>query len=287
VLGYCILVEVLRPHVIIASSQWALNRIQAERFIYSVERPAAVIVGSSLAFHLPESTLGNRIFNLSLAAVGPLTGLEVVERSGNLPQAVIIETNFLFSAADHDFVEGLYAPPLYQVRSIVRGLRFEYQPVNVILSAVRRAGGHSGAQREAVRADPKVVANMVEVHERELSRSAQEAGLSPALENLQRLVSRLEKRGTQIIFLEMPVHPRLHAASLERAVHDQVLALYPRDRYRWLMMQECGEPETTDGLHLTYAEAARYAAALRDSVLPVGRTDAVKCPAQPGAQPKS
>lgn len=277
VLGYCVLIEFWRPPIIAASSQWALNRIQAERYVYSPHRRTATIVGSSLAFNLPDAALGERIFNLSLAAVGPLTGLEIVERGASIPEIVVIEINFLFGATDREFVDQLYAPPLYQVRSIARGLRSEFQPVNLVLSMLRRAGGQTEAQRAAIRADPKVVADMVAVHERDLSRSAEQAGLAKALRHLDQLMSRITKRGVKVVFLEMPVHPRLHDAVLARSVRDQLLGQYPRDRYQWLMLRECGEPETTDGLHLTYAEATRYAGILRDQLFSVRRGDGGQC----------
>lgn len=257
-----------------------MNRIKAERYIYSASRPRTVIVGSSLTFNLPDAALGPDIFNLALAAVGPLTGLTVIERSVPAPDTVAVEVNFIYGGADAAFVADLFAPVLHPARGALLALRHEYQPVNVALSIARRAAGRSEDQRLAADSRQDVVDAMLAVHLREFSRSPQAAGLTSALDSLERLVEALKRKGVRVVFFEMPIHPELYRAPLKRAARDALLSRYPPGRHQWLDLQQCGAVETTDALHLTYRDALRVARVLRDA-LSGGATCAEVAPARP------
>ena len=262
---YCGAIALWRPTIDTAPSQWNMNRIKAERYLYAPRQPAAIIVGSSLTFNLPQDVLGDDIFNLAFAALGPASGLDLLERCGPPPPAVIIETNFITGDPNDELLSALFFPPLYQLRKEVRGLRYEYQPINLILSLMRMWSGH----RSELHRDPppQVLTTMLPVHEQTFATAPDDQEMQAAIGRVARFAAFAARNGSTIIFLDMPVHPAIRASVRAAAIRRALQAAFPPSAYRWLDPGAGGDYQTVDGLHLTQHDAARVATLLRNTVV--------------------
>ena len=259
--AYALIVELSAPRIAVAPSQWSMNRIKAERYVVSRRAPAAVIVGSSLSFRLPEEALGPDIANLAFGGVGPLTGLEVVYRARTRPGTVVIETNFIFSGVDQNLLDALFAPVFADLRAAAPVFRYEYQPVNVAFHALRTLTGRA-AQADP-RASPDVLERMLLVHRRQLEQLPPADAAKLTIEKLGDLASALERQGVKVVLLEMPVHAELAGLAAPRAARALMENRFPGSRYRWIEPKNDRPFVTSDGLHLVPADAAAVARQVR------------------------
>jgi len=243
-----------------------MNRIKAERYVVSREAPAAVIVGSSLSFRLPDDALGPEIANLAFGGVGPLTGLEVVRRARLRPGTVAIETNFIFGGVDQHLLDALFAPVLSDLRMAAPVFRYEYQPVNVAFHAMRTLTGRT--TQADTRASPEVLERMLLVHRRQFGQTPAADAIRRTMETVGDVVSALELKGVKIVLIEMPVDPSLGRLPALQAARAAMENQFPRSRYKWIEPRSERPFLTTDGLHLVPADAATAARQIRAALVP-------------------
>lgn len=264
---YNLLISVWKPGIDVAASQWSLNRIKAERYIYEPIQPSAVIVGTSLAMALPQEGLGSQTVNLSLGAVGPLTGLEIVRRARSRPVVVIIETNLFAREVDEEFVDALFSPGAYLAREVFPALRHEFQPVNVAINFARRQTKRSSSESFLERPNPEIFRRMLEVNRGELDRVPSASAMDAALAKLKSYIATLESRGVKLIFLKMPVHHTLQKSYVIANNIARLKEAFPDSQYRWVAFDHHGEVfQTKDGLHLIYPDALIVSRRLRSEI---------------------
>jgi len=258
---YALVIGLSKPRIAVAPSQWSMNRIKAERYVVSREAPAAVIVGSSLSFRLPDEDLGPEIANLAFGGVGPLTGLEVVRQARLRPGTVAIETNFIFGGLDQNLLDALFAPVLADLRAAAPVFRYEYQPVNVAFHAMRTLTGRT--TQADTRPSPAVLERMLLVHRRQLELAPPAEAAGRTMERVGELASVLESQGVKVVLIEMPVDPSLGGLPALQAARTAMERRFPRSRYKWIEPKSERQFLTSDGLHLVPADAAAAARQIR------------------------
>ena len=243
ILIYVVLVEIFRPKITFFQNQETSNLVGAERFLFNSNSYHSLIVGTSLSARLPHSLLGPGVFNLSLQGGSPLTGLELIRRSHKYPARLLVETNFLYYALDHTFVEYRLNTFSYFTKKYVRALRHEYQPVNLVgnlyLRYFRRDPRFIREHGLENRARNLALANTID-HKDEFPTAP---NFQNSIAIFQQLILELESHGIEIIFFEMPVHKLVAAGKRASIVRQSI--------YRAL--------KTTDGLHLDSRSAALVA----------------------------
>ena len=261
------LLEALPPGQPVAQNQWAANRITAERFLLA-DGFDTVLVGSSVTNHLPSAQLGAGLTNLGMAGVTALSGLELVlahvRAQGRTQGRVAIETNFLYWHDDHALVTGALAPLRRWLLRALPAARTENQPLNVLLRLTKRGGdAPAGAPADAAQASAMITVREAEVARQavELAGPLPEPDWSDALARLQAMVAELRSRGLRVAFYEMPIDPRLMDAPRQVAERAELKRRFPD--VAWLEVPRAEGADTTDGIHLAPAAAARTAAQLR------------------------
>ncbi len=91
---------------------------------------------------------------------------------------------------------------------------------------------------------------------------------------LKRRVSSLESRGTRFTFFEMPVNPRLCQLPRAKIIRESFQQHFPPSKYTYVAMPDCGEYQTSDGMHLRSEEAIKYTTYLREALSATAGTPA-------------
>ena len=264
------LLAVIPPGQPVAQNQWAANRITAERFLLAADFDT-VLVGSSVTARLPAAELGPQVTNLGMIGVTALSGVELVlaraRAQGRARGRVAIETDFLYWHDDRALVADALAPMGRWLRGALPAARTENQPLNVLLRLTKRgADAPAGAS-----ADPAPAAATRALREAEIARQAVELAKplpepdwSDALARLQAMVAELRALGLHVAFYEMPIDPRLMDAPRQLAERAELKRRFPDAT--WLELPRVADEDTTDGIHLAPAPAARTAVKLREAL---------------------
>lgn len=244
--------------------RWSQNQILAERLMFEANSWPRILVGSSMSLVLEQPELGDDLYNLSFARLGASTGLEVIRRLGLHPKEVIIETN-LVQPVDHQLVDQLFDPLLLPARRLIPAFRSEYRPVNFIINWSSRRERAAALDSPIVvdNADPRLRARLIAENQRGSDYPLLGDQKTAVTEELPAYVHYLVGRGTRVTFLEMPMDPRVAAATSFRTRSAMIKQAFPSDRYQWIDVSPAGPFETRDGVRLLHAPAVRVARLLR------------------------
>jgi hypothetical protein len=276
------------------------NVIQAQDYVARATPPQVVVVGTSMAARLPLHQLRTEAVNLAMYGDSLFTGLEVIRRSEQNPQIVLIETNLLMNELNPEVVGTVFRPVFHQLRPHLPALRERFQPANLVTGAwgepllrrvlriVQRATAAKSAppESDATPPPPQTApeARLAALLAAGLAGQEEVFAIAPEADRLDRQVDALrvavqdlDRRGIRSAFLQMPVYRSLADLPLTTRVHEALEAAFPPDRFLWIRPQEPDSYETTDGLHLGDAEARRYASELTAAleaagVLPADRS---------------
>ncbi len=259
-------------------SQWSANTVWAQRYLYDDQGPyRVVIVGTSLAQRIRNAWLPPQTINIAMSGQSSFDGLEIVDRSGKRPDLLLIESNVLYKTEDEAFLDGLFNPALFRVRAWLPSLREAYRPIpelkalleTVLEPATKEAPRHppddrpsasrpEGNGRPPVAVDRRraVVTETLRRHQAAYARPIDGGLLTARLARLREIVDRLERRGTRIVFFEMPTHPTLCASPRLRGIRQAVQQAFPSHPY--LRDRHCERYSVTDGLHLGTRSASLF-----------------------------
>lgn len=262
--GYALLTTLRPIYTLYLIDSWTQNRVLAERYMYDPQASPRVLVGSSMSLRMSQHELGDQVYNLSFAGIGPLTGLEILRRLGVHPKEVIIETNLIWPV-NKELIDQLFDPMFFEARTWLMPLRAEYRPVNYLLS-----WDHKRPEIPALDApiaveqvDPanrgRNIVNLTPSYDRRLTDEERRS----ITETLPQLVKYLLDGGTRVTFLYLPMDPSFEAMLLPRTTAELVRQAFRPEVYRWLDVSPAGPFETRDGVHLVNDAAIRVARFLR------------------------
>lgn len=241
-------------------NQWQENVIHAERYLYSRDPVALVLVGSSLAANLDLTGMGTETVNLGMAGGCSQTGLAVVRERQPYPEAVLVEINqTLDRGLDQEFMTRLTHPVLRPIRQLLSSFRAEYTPVSVFVSLLQGTDPPEILPPEQITNSPlrqQEMARLLSENERDLETQLRDL-LHQEAAVIRAQIDQLEAEGLTVILFEPPGEPVLQNTPRQRAIATQLQAEFPQSAYTWLPQPE-GEWLTSDGLHLTPQEVQRY-----------------------------
>jgi hypothetical protein len=215
--------------------------------------PDTVLVGSSLAGRLQARMLPANWSNIALTGGSALTGLQLVAQSAITPRRVIIESNYLDRPSDAATLDALTDWPQPLLRHLFWFTRTAYMPLNLVFSEVEEA-----IQRR--RAEKGTNVESAPANQADLTAALRPAYQSPPdfsrLPELAALVGRLQARGIEIGFVELPVEESLANTPHLVLMRQQLRAMF--GSVCWLRLGG-GPWHTGDGEHLLTQDAARAA----------------------------
>ena len=270
--AYAAIIEIVRPKISFYPDQDAFNLVRAERYLLAGRPHDTVLLGSSLAVRIPDDWLPDDWLNLSFGGMGAQTGLSLLRQPGSqLPRRVLIEINTFERETEPGFETAARGPIPLAVRRLVRALRAEMRPVNVLLSAfgeartpplLKRVGRGideactallTSSERDAVQTD--VVARQVAGG----AAAEQNAdGLAIAARRVGDSIRALRARGVEVLLVELPVDPGLEGRVTARR---QALAVAVPDAP--IVRFDPAQFQTEDGEHLAPLSARRFGCRLQ------------------------
>ena len=175
------------------------------------------------------------------------TGLEILSKSKVFPRIVLVEANRA-SVIDSGFVDNLFHPLSFFLKSWLPALNTRYQPMNLIVNGVK------SPKRPEDPLSP-------EAFQRLLDLQKQTEYAAPDIETLTANASRMAKsvdflasKGVKIVFFRMPTHHDLRSSIFSLGHLNQLKGVFPESRFTWLA-ESTGYLPTNDGVHLLFQGA--------------------------------
>lgn len=268
--SYSILVSAVSPNRIPKQSWWQHNRMRAEAFLTEGKDARFVITGSSMSDRMiAEKNSG--WFNLSLVGEGALTGLALLAASDAVPKYVLIEVNQLSVKENSKFALENTDPYFVFTRRNFPIFLTEKQPSNFFLGiASDFSQQFSFLQPANPSSDPSSEERARKLKEDHLEEVIRWYGapvefekLEQRMQSLSRILTKLSEKGIRPIFYEIPMHPKVLSSPKETRTREIVRKRFPETGFLWYTAK--GSPfEDSDALHLTYPEANRFFAELKE-----------------------
>lgn len=257
-LAYSVLVSVAPAETLFALNDRQANRLRAERWLYRPPAAATVVVGSSLAARLEGALPADEYHVLAFGGGSSLTGLELLARGPRLPERVLVEGNVLTRGTDHELIKVLFTPGLASLRRALPLLRQENQPLVYALAKLVDAGALSaGGQAASALMTSEFFEGLVDIQRRAMAHVDSAQAQRVAAE-MARRISEIQRRGVEVVILEMPIHPELVDSPASRLARSKMGELAKACGCVVIGPAVGAEYPTTDGLHLTADAAERF-----------------------------
>jgi hypothetical protein len=264
---YSLLIFVVAPNKGVSQHQFQENIIKAEHYLFSDSIQKNVIIGSSLSCRLIMDSLPE-FYNLSFKGKGIFDGLNVIQQKEVIPETVFIEMNIPLRNADKELLSSLNNPFLRTGKRLLLSLREDKQPLaaighlvngKVVLPAVKlmKANMNEGPGGKA---NQGLFNQLLKAQIENYNKVPKQKELEEAFIKLQSNVRILQEKGVRVVFFEVPVNKQLCSLPLAEIIRKEFLKRFPNNKYDYVPVPDCGYYKTSDGVHLTPDEAARYTA---------------------------
>jgi hypothetical protein len=255
-----------QPKKVRIQSQWQENRYVLEKYFRSSasaesEQPKIVIAGSSLSERLDFSRFGACVYNAALSGESQMTGIAAVIRADQHPAQVFVEINIATRKANQDLIEKADSI----LSKNVNFLRTENMPINKIFSFI--SSGTKGPKASSI--NSKVFENALETKMENYGTPIPETVLKSRLDELLALTQTLQKKGTEVIFYEMPINSRLKDTPQTLQIRNAFQRKF--SNYRMITQETLAgvtPPQTVDGIHLDPDEAQKTSEILSQTFQP-------------------
>ena len=224
------------------------NRYVLENYFRSDKKPAIVYVGSSLLNQLDFSEESPCVYSLAMSGGSALTGLNAIFLdTSTKPRLVFVEINVPQRGSDNALIAKASAM-LPRISSLFltenmpmnRALTYLYQFKREKLGSetndvIRQLGLALQTREYAIPLAPEVIEN--------------------SMAEFRQLKIKLERQGTELVFLEMPVHPELENLPQATQIRAAFRKTFPDNKFiTYEELAKSSKIETIDGVHLTIEE---------------------------------
>ena len=261
---YVVAIALLKPDSTFVQNQYQGNFIFAQNYIYLNEKPSQVIVGSSMATRMRFEKKDD-VYNLAFDGSGPLTGMEIVRRSGSVPKVIYIESNVFSMDINEKFLEKLFTPLLFELRGEVIALQEKYQLLNLVGTVIYSFAGRSQQEKLEQKVDIKLLDKLVISS---LQSSKQFSIREMSLQRWHKNIDYFQAKGTKVLFFEMPNDRRLITTNKRKELRKLLVEQFPNISY----IEENNSEDiykTVDGTHLTWASALAFTRYFKKYILTI------------------
>jgi len=249
--AYAAFVQFAPFTVPVVQNQVDTNMMRAQNFLRA--RPQTVLVGSSLTFRLPPALLAPQVSNIGMVGGSSLTGLAIVDGSGQRPKLVLVETNLLERALDQPTIDSQLRFPERFLRDHLRVFRTGYDPANLLWFGLTTLTHQVNAEFVVT---PEAGRAFLAEQQKYKSRPPEAAAFHQKLKQTAALVASLEAKGIKVGFFELPIDRSLTNSPADTFIRREVARAFPPGRYCWLHLGVAGGVHTLDGIHLATPDAA-------------------------------
>jgi hypothetical protein len=288
VLAYHLLIIGLAVKPGIADTPFKLNLLVVEDYEFKEEPIERIALGSSVLNRVVTQSVDTGCQNLCIKAFSALDGAAIIQHTGKYPRVAVIELSFMLSKQErYDFLSEVpeYKRWFSRYSPIVRTA---YQPSSILLTVLKQGKGDSTTgmpEPKESSANGSITTNATTITTAKLptntsdktnksDRSEQKRPARMAentkrafvsnLTKLQADVLDLEKHGTKVCFVRVPLSSTLFDSERELEQMELCENFFPRALYPWI---EWSGPQrdwqTFDGIHLKDDDAAIFAADMK------------------------
>lgn len=250
------------PHLGKPTHQFQDNVVKVQSFLY--DRSPYVIVGTSLSARILKDSIPD-VSSIAFGGSSVENGLRLVLTKPVLPRVLFVETNLILRESDSTFIEQAVHPLMFQWKRLLPSFREQYQPICLFADAVFRLSGinpQSGAAK--INRDFLNRSIGMKIASDTLYHTAYAC---KRMERIDGLLNEIEKRGTRLVFFEMPVHDELKNLGSFDQVRTLIHSRYPDAQYSYIPC-DTASYITTDGIHLDYDGQLRFTAYFRSHITP-------------------
>ncbi|WP_020568340.1 hypothetical protein [Neolewinella persica] len=229
---------------------WGENLIHAQDYLYT-EKAATdlAIVGSSLSENLTLDQInGRQVHNLGFSGQGVNDGLNVIVGADKLPGCLLVEMNVIMQEENEQFRKVVLQPATNLAREYLPVLRQRYQPVGVLKGIV--SGKKTTKELNDSLQDRPINQLSLDLKIKDYSQGVDRVELREVLVALSERIRWLQEHGVQILFYELPVHPKLCQAPKAVAIREGFRSVFPPTEFTYILQPQCADYSTTDGHHL-------------------------------------
>ena len=251
------------------------NLLRLEHYLFSPTLAPLVLTGTSMTGSLPTTAFRVPAESLTILG-GDRTVLDLLSEQPKLPSLVLAETNNIMSIdKEHDWakianltfkrylrqLQTCFRPTVMLLTEIINFLDFVQDkkqdepdsPPTFVVQSYENVGMDA------------IIQTSVDLFQK-IPPSDE---LNQSVAHVKKRIDELNRRGTLVILLEMPMDPRIaatpHFMHIHRAMHDA----FPSDKYPWIAPQ----PELfeyIDGLHMTSKSALKAARLIDRTIAAMG-----------------
>lgn len=271
---YTVLIKGLGNHFVLsAQTQAQQNLITAERYLYQKNADFdTVLVGSSMSERILYDRLPGPCYNLAMWGASSMDGLKIIAQTNRWPRVIYIEMNTLARSWPADMLKPYYKPVWAFVYQHFPFMRHQYQPVGVVKSLLLDqhpvlVSTQETDMPDSSTTDPElyekaVHEELVNIESKAPSDSALRANVTAAFQ----YVEQFRQHGVQVILYEVPESPRIQNHVLNVTTRRYLTNAFQASNYKIIPLP-VSPYHTTDGVHMTPAEAIQYTNYLRQQLI--------------------
>jgi hypothetical protein len=224
------------------------NRERAEEFVYSKYSYPVVFAGSGLIGDFDRASVKREnYFNLFFPYSGSCTGVEIIARSGKIPDTIFVELNYIGKGLDEDLVSGLFNNWVYPTRRYIPLLQKKHYPFSLVKEILKPSANR---QLKTEKYPEPRYSQSVQKYGEDYSRLNDTIGLHKTLLQLKRNLSYLQSKGSTVVFFEMPVEHHLDKLAKKSFERSAIQSAFAKNSFIWIPADTMGAYSTDDGVHL-------------------------------------
>lgn len=239
------------------------NLVKCQEYVFQDSATAKyVITGSSMSYRLRQTFLPPGYYNLALGGHSSFLGLELVNRSPDLPKVVFVEMNTIVRSINSSFVDEIFDRPSYDIKKHVVITRDKFQFFPFLVNKAHQYVSEGDAAESNVKIDEATLQKRIDLLKNSFCKLPTESRLLLCFSKLRRLVAELESKNVRVVFFEMPMHPEIRGSELFTVLNNKFKENFPSSKYQYILPPLCEESDTTDGIHLVASSAKEMASYL-------------------------
>lgn len=265
-------------------SNYDLNVIKAQKYLYEPELYKKLIVGSSLGNRIDSRLFSEDYYFLTFSGLGSADGLEIIKNTTVPPDIVFIEMNVLERAMNEDFTKDAlnwgfnnfndYLPSTHKAHKptailqkplayLVYGLHNQFKEDNKTAESKMLEQQITTTKLktsvDSISKKPSIAATThFKFIEHKYKQVVPESKLLELMTELKHYVEDLDQKNVKVVFYEMPVSESLKNLEKPMQIRNAFYKTFPVDNYDYIMAPSDFKVRSNDGIHLTGKSISEY-----------------------------
>ncbi|WP_234737016.1 hypothetical protein [Tellurirhabdus bombi] len=259
-LGYGLLIERYQKKIQrTAQTIGQRNLVKGEEYLFEASSWAdTVILGSSMSEMLLSEQPSKHRYNLAMPGLSAHEGLQLMQLAKHIPRVLLIEINTLVKVQKLSLMDEFKQPATLRLKQYLPFTRQKYQPAGVLKAVLRDWFGTPTTPAMVVSApDSALLQKGFRAYGPFIKPLPPDSVFRQTFTQLRQTLDKFHRRGTRIIFYEMPNHPVIQSIPLAQKTRQFVQIFFNAPGYHRVALPH-EIYQTSDGVHLLPPETVRY-----------------------------